>query len=131
MLGFGKMFGCCPPIDRFNGQAIFSHLIGEKHNNTCGHCGLYGLCGKCANQFSNYLCLFIVLLIYCILTSLMMMLTLVVLAGLCYTIYQRTQKGPLIVGGYEVGGRIMHSLHAETLFTFFYTCAKTRKFLEK
>ena len=55
---------------------------------------------------SNYLCLFLVLLIYCILTSLLMLLSLLVLFGLFYSIYQRTQKGPVVISGHEVGKKL-------------------------
>lgn len=52
--------------------------------------------------FSNYLCVFIVLLVYCILTSFVMLLALIALGGLIYTIRQRTLKGPVVLGGHEV-----------------------------
>ncbi|KAI1712619.1 PRA1 family protein [Ditylenchus destructor] len=51
---------------------------------------------------TNYLCLVVILLIYCILTSFLMLLTLIVLGGLIYTIYNRTQKGPVVLAGQEV-----------------------------
>ncbi|KAI1718392.1 core histone h2A/H2B/H3/H4 domain-containing protein [Ditylenchus destructor] len=46
---------------------------------------------------TNYLCLVVILLIYCIITSLLMLLTLIVLGGLIYTIYNRTQKGLVVM----------------------------------
>uniref|UniRef100_A0A183CQU8 PRA1 family protein n=1 Tax=Globodera pallida TaxID=36090 RepID=A0A183CQU8_GLOPA len=42
---------------------------------------------------ANYLCLFAILLLYCVLTSLLMLLSLIVLGGLIYSVYQFTQKG--------------------------------------
>jgi hypothetical protein len=69
---------------------------------------------------SNYLCLFIALLIYCILTSLLMLLTLVALAGLCYTIYQRTQKGPIFFGSYEVPPSLLYTIALMVCIPLFY-----------
>ncbi|CAK5084537.1 unnamed protein product [Meloidogyne enterolobii] len=69
---------------------------------------------------SNYLCLFVALLIYCILTSLLMLLTLVALAGLCYTIYQRTQKGPIFFGSYEVPPSLLYTFALMVCIPLFY-----------
>jgi len=60
--------------------------------------------------FSNYLCIFAVLLIYCILTSFIMLLTLIALGGLIYTIRQRTLKGPVIVGNQELPPSLLYTL---------------------
>ncbi|KAI6222021.1 Prenylated Rab acceptor protein 1 isoform X2 [Aphelenchoides besseyi] len=46
--------------------------------------------------FSNYLCVFIGLLIYCVLTSFVLLLTVIALGGLFYSIRQRTSKGPVV-----------------------------------
>lgn len=62
------------------------------------------------NFMSNYLCLFVVLLIYCIVTSFLMLLTMLVLAGLCYSIYQKTQKGPIVIAGQEIPPSLLYTL---------------------
>ncbi|KAL3120561.1 hypothetical protein niasHT_007853 [Heterodera trifolii] len=59
---------------------------------------------------TNYLCLFALLLLYCVLTSLLMLLSLIVLGGLLYSVYQFTQKGPVIVGAYEVPPSLLYSV---------------------
>jgi len=69
---------------------------------------------------TNYLCLALILLVYCVLTSILMLLTLLVLAGLFYTIYQRTQKGPVIVaGGYELPPSLLYTLALAACFPLF------------
>lgn len=60
--------------------------------------------------FSNYLCVFIVLLVYCILTSFVMLLALVALGGLIYTVRQRTLKGPVVLGGHELPPSLLYTL---------------------
>lgn len=58
--------------------------------------------------------LFAVLLLYCVLTSLLMLLTLLVLGGLLYSVYQFTKRGPMLVGAYEVVIRL-HPEHFPAL----------------
>ncbi|CAD5208814.1 unnamed protein product [Bursaphelenchus xylophilus] len=60
--------------------------------------------------FSNYLCIFILLLVYCILTSFVMLLALIALGGLIYTIRQRTLKGPVVLGGHEIPPSLLYTL---------------------
>ncbi|CAD5206149.1 unnamed protein product [Bursaphelenchus okinawaensis] len=60
--------------------------------------------------FSNYLCIFILLLVYCILTSFVMLLALIAMGGLIYTIRQRTLKGPVILGGHEFPPSLLYTL---------------------
>jgi len=68
---------------------------------------------------TNYLCLAAILLIYCILTSFLMLLTLVVLGGLIYTIYTRTQKGPVVISGYEIPPSLLYTLALMVCFPMF------------
>jgi len=68
---------------------------------------------------TNYLCLFLVLLVYCILTSILMLVTLLVLGGLFYTIYQRTQKGPVVISGFELPPSLLYTLALLVCFPLF------------
>lgn len=60
--------------------------------------------------FSNYLCVFLVLMVYCVLTSFVMLLTLIAMCGLFYTIRQRLQKGPIVLGGQELPPSLLYTL---------------------
>jgi len=70
---------------------------------------------------TNYLLLAVILLVYCVLTSLLMLLTLIILGGLFYTIYQRTQRGPVIVAsGYEIPPSLLYTMALAVCFPMFY-----------
>jgi len=70
---------------------------------------------------TNYLLLAVILLVYCVLTSLLMLLTLIVLGGLFYTIYNRTQRGPVIVAsGYEIPPSLLYTMALAVCFPMFY-----------
>uniref|UniRef100_A0A915EM01 PRA1 family protein n=1 Tax=Ditylenchus dipsaci TaxID=166011 RepID=A0A915EM01_9BILA len=49
----------------------------------------------------------------------LMLLTLVVLCGLLYTVYTRTQKGPVIVSGYEIPPSLLYTLALMICFPMF------------
>ncbi|KAH7726768.1 prenylated Rab acceptor [Aphelenchoides avenae] len=68
---------------------------------------------------SNYMCVFIVLMVYCILTSFLMLLTLIALGGLFYTIRQRTAKGPVVFGGHEIPPSLMYTAAIMICIPFF------------
>jgi len=51
---------------------------------------------------SNYLCVFVVLLIYCVLTSFVLLVTLAAIGGLIYFIRKRTLQGPIKLGDKEI-----------------------------
>lgn len=69
---------------------------------------------------TNYLCLVVILLVYCILTSFLMLLTLIVLGGLIYTIYTRTQKGPVVFAGQEIPPSLLYTGALMLCFPMFY-----------
>ncbi|KAI6182074.1 PRA1 family protein [Aphelenchoides bicaudatus] len=59
---------------------------------------------------SNYLCIGVVLLIYCVITSIVLLLSLLALGGLCYSIRQRTLRGPVVIGGQELPPLLLYTV---------------------
>jgi hypothetical protein len=69
---------------------------------------------------TNYLCIFVVLLVYCVVTSFVLLLALIALAGLCYSIRQRTLRGPVIIAGNELPPSLLYSLAIIVVIPLFY-----------
>uniref|UniRef100_A0A914D149 Metallo-beta-lactamase domain-containing protein n=1 Tax=Acrobeloides nanus TaxID=290746 RepID=A0A914D149_9BILA len=70
--------------------------------------------------FSNYLCIFIVLLVYCIVTEYLLLLIAIALGGMFYTIYKQNKKGPLLIYGYEVPPSLLYSISIIISIPLFY-----------
>jgi len=69
---------------------------------------------------TNYLCIFVVLLIYCVVTSFVLLLALIALAGLFYSIRQKTLRGPVIIAGNELPPSLLYTLAIIVVIPLFY-----------
>lgn len=69
---------------------------------------------------SNYLCVFVVLLLYCILTSPMLLIALVACFGMLYVIKVRNDQKKLSIGGKELSPVHQYALVALVSFPLFY-----------
>uniref|UniRef100_A0A914WUP1 PRA1 family protein n=1 Tax=Plectus sambesii TaxID=2011161 RepID=A0A914WUP1_9BILA len=69
---------------------------------------------------SNYLCVFVVLLIYCILTSPMLLLALAACLGMFYVIRVKNANGTLRIGGKELSPAFQYAIVAACSFPLFY-----------
>lgn len=69
---------------------------------------------------SNYLCVFLILVIYCILTSPLLLLAMAASLGACYIITLKHTESPLKIFGYEMSLAQQYLVVATASFPLFY-----------
>ncbi|KAG8439623.1 hypothetical protein GDO86_005706 [Hymenochirus boettgeri] len=69
---------------------------------------------------SNYIFIFLGLILYCIITSPMLLIALSVFFGACYIIYLRTQQSKMVLFGRELSMANQYGLAGAVSFPFFW-----------
>ncbi|XP_014345133.1 prenylated Rab acceptor protein 1 isoform X2 [Latimeria chalumnae] len=69
---------------------------------------------------SNYLFVFLGLILYCIISSPMLLIALVVFCGACYIIHLKTQESKLVLFGREVSAAHKYGVAGGVSFPFFW-----------
>lgn len=69
---------------------------------------------------SNYVFVFLGLILYCLITSPLLLVALAVFFGACYLIYLRTQQSRLVLFGRELGTAQQYGLAGGVSFPFFW-----------